>query len=100
MEEAQSEFNRIPRNDDNLLLLDNYSFGIALAHQEYLLVEVYSPKCPHCRNYSPIYKEAVKALKPHNLDLEAAMLNGDLYDNKDFLHKYKIKGYPTTLLFR
>jgi len=84
---------------DPVIKLDTPAGFFKHAKKEALmLVEFYAPWCKHCKTLEPEYKRAAHALKQHGVVL--AKVNGNTHLNKPLGEKYKVKGYPTLVLFR
>lgn len=83
----------------------------AISSTRWLLVKHYSPYCPHCLDFAPIYEAAHeefhKKLRPPKEpgstpeeayhDLRFAMVN--CVAHADFCDEHEIRSYPTTILY-
>ena len=56
----------------------------------------YSPDCPHCVNFKPIWKELEQETLPNNIK----MVKIDATKETKLSDEYDITGYPTILLIK
>lgn len=58
---------------------------------------IYSPTCPHCHTYMPIWKEmcAMKRRRSHMVSMKA-----DVYDQTPMSERQSVSGVPTVLFVR
>lgn len=82
-------------NENVLTLVGNNFKKEVLENNKDVLVNFYSPNCPHCNQLSPIYEELAKKLK-QNKDLVIAKFDAvnNGYEGID------IRAFPTIYLYR
>ena len=61
-----------------------------LKHKEFSLILIYSPYCPHCRNFAPHYEKLANAFhdRVHFYKMNAV-------ESNSYNKKFKIRGYPS-----
>ena len=85
------------QQEDNVLILDDSDFELALSTYKQLLVEFHAPWCAHCKYMAPQYQKAANKLKDHDPPVHLAKL--DATSSTQVADKYKIKAYPTLIFF-
>ena len=61
--------------ENDVLVLTNDDFDLALSTFDTLLVEFYAPWCGHCKNLAPEYEQAAAALRKHDPPLRIAKVD-------------------------
>ena len=80
--------------DSGVVNLNTKNFDKMLASDELWIVEFYAPWCGHCKQLTPEYIKAAKALKGHvRLGALDATVHGAISN------KYKVEGFPTIKIF-
>ena len=72
--------------------LDGY-----ISKNQIVILDVYSPECPHCKELAPEFLKAAKTAKKQNKPYHFVKINGN--QNPGLGPKFKITGYPTIKLF-
>ena len=68
-----------------------------ISHNKNVIVKFFSPYCPHCTKFAPIYKEfAFRMTNEENIVI--AELDCSVY--RDTCGIYKIGGYPSVQFFK
>ena len=90
---SEEEF--FPKIKETLILSD-LTIERAISLNEKILIIFFAPWCEHCKKFIPLFHKFSKEKnKIYNLTL--GQINADYYINSR--NKFKIKGYPTILLF-
>ncbi|CAG9829730.1 unnamed protein product [Diabrotica balteata] len=90
-------FLSIPRYDNEIQNLYDFSFKEAISNNPYLLVEFYDPECSYCQEFAPKYQKISEIL--HNKQLNVVIGKIDATLEKEIAKSEKISGYPTIKLF-
>ena len=77
--------------------LSRATWDRTIAQYSLVLVEFYTPSCPHCVAFAPAYEEAARRLKDHK-QLLVATVDGNA--DPGLASDYKVEGFPTVLLLR
>lgn len=64
---------------------------------ENVIVEFYSPRCPHCRPAAPRFENFSNA---NDVAGKIVCVKVDVYAHPEFARPYGISGYPTFIFFR
>ncbi len=83
--------------EDNVLILNDTNVEDEIKNCDILLLLIYAPWCPHCKNLKPTYLELAKKVKEEKIDYKISVIDGD--KNANFSQAHNIKGFPTILLF-
>ena len=81
--------------DNDIIILTDKTFNIALNEYDKLMVLFYAPWCGHCKKFHPEYEKAAKTLKKENIIL--AKVDGE--SNKELSTRFSIESYPTIKAF-
>ena len=82
--------------ENDVIVLNERTFGFALREFKYLLILFYDPECPFCQNFLPEYSNIATILKEENFVF--AKLDCKKYQRLETL--YEIEVYPTLMLFK
>lgn len=63
----------------------------------YILYYFYSPHCPHCQSFNPIWKKTVDVIKQIK-GLTVREIDGTKRENEDLSFYYNVERYPTLIL--
>ena len=63
----------------------------------YILYNFYSPKCPHCRNFSPVWKDVTDKLNS-NKRLTTRGVDVTIPENEHIVFYYNVSSLPTIIL--
>lgn len=65
-----------------------------LSHKEFSLILIYSPYCPHCRNFQPHYEKLANKFheKVHFYKMNAV-------ESSSYRNKFNIRGYPSVWFY-
>jgi len=83
--------------EENVLVLNDSNFEMALAKYDYLLVKFYAPWCGHCKTLAPEYSKA--ALNLNSSEKKMALAKVDATVETKLAEKYNIEGFPTIKFF-
>ena len=81
--------------ENDILILTDKTFNIALNEYDKLMVLFYAPWCGHCKKFHPEYEKAAKTLKKENIIL--AKVDGE--SNKELSTRFSLESYPTIKAF-
>eukprot|EP00350_Pseudokeronopsis_sp_OXSARD2_P012816 CAMPEP_0170556634 /NCGR_PEP_ID=MMETSP0211-20121228/17862_1 /TAXON_ID=311385 /ORGANISM="Pseudokeronopsis sp., Strain OXSARD2" /LENGTH=117 /DNA_ID=CAMNT_0010867093 /DNA_START=3 /DNA_END=356 /DNA_ORIENTATION=+ len=90
----------IATDENGVIILTSKSFDDSIGYFDYLMVEFYSPRCPHCQHFAPAYGEAAEILAKADPPFRLAKLDCTDRSTYDIQRHYGIQGYPTVLLFK
>lgn len=86
---------KIPLTNDNpVKVIVGDSFEQMVYNDNYVLVEVYSPECYHCKELEPIYLELAKRLE-NEIDITIAKFDGTRNEHADVT----APSYPKIFLY-
>ena len=80
--------------ENDVLVLNDQNFGLALREFKYLLVLFYDPECPHCINFMPEYERAASILKKESFVLAKL----DSIKGEKVANHYDLEAFPTVKL--
>ena len=83
-----------PQENDVIILTDS-TFDMAINQYEYLMVFFYAPWCIRCNKFHPEYEKAASILKSENLFLAKV----DATVEKKLDKRFEITGFPVLKLF-
>ncbi|CEH15440.1 Thioredoxin/protein disulfide isomerase [Ceraceosorus bombacis] len=63
------------------------------------LVEFYSPSCPHCRHFAPVWQDVVEVQEHLALTADFHMSRVNCLTFGDLCNEQNIEGYPTLKLY-
>ncbi|KAF4316567.1 hypothetical protein G195_009730 [Phytophthora kernoviae 00238/432] len=82
-------------DEDNVYNLDPESFKELVEQDSAVwMIEFYAPWCGHCKELTPEYKKAAKALE--GVVKVAAI---DCQEHEEFIQQYAVQGFPTIKFF-
>ncbi len=68
-----------------------------IPNEKCIILEFYSPRCPHCISLAPIYEKLYLEVNSERSDIIIAKLDGS--QNRKATDQYNIDGYPTITAF-
>jgi protein disulfide-isomerase A1 len=82
--------------ENDVLALNEQTFGIAIREFKYLLVLFYDPSCPHCQNFMPVFEKIASNLKKESFILAKL----DCVKNEKIANHFDIEAFPTVTLLK
>ena len=82
--------------ENDVLVLNEQNFGLALREFKYLLVLFYDPECPHCINFMPEYERTASLLKKESFVLSKL----DAIKGEKVANHYDLEAFPTVKLLK
>lgn len=82
--------------ENDVLVLNEQNFGIALREFKYILVLFYDPECPHCINFMPEFERAASILKKESFVLGKF----DSIKGEKIANHYDLEAFPTVKLLK
>lgn len=82
--------------ENDVLALDEQTFGLAIREYKYLLVLFYDPECPHCHNFMPVFEKMASTLKKENFFFAKL----DCIKNEKVANNLDIEAFPTITLLK
>ena len=82
--------------ENDVLVLNDQNFGLALREFKYLLVLFYDPECPHCIHFMPEYERAASLLKKESFVLAKL----DSIKGEKVANHYDLEAFPTVKLLK
>ena len=80
--------------ENDVLVLNEQNFGLALREFKYLLVLFYDPECPHCINFMPEFERTASIVKKESFVLaKLDAIKGEKVGNH-----YNLEAFPTVKL--
>ncbi|KAL7613126.1 hypothetical protein Lser_V15G05937 [Lactuca serriola] len=83
-----------------VLTLDHSNFSEIVSKHNFIVVEFYAPWCGHCQQLAPEYEKAASALSSHDPAIVLAKIDANAEENKEFIEKFEIQGFPTIKILR
>ena len=77
--------------------INDSNFKEYIPNKRCVILEFYSPSCPHCVNLAPIYEEVFQITAEKRPDVIVAKIDGSA--NHASISQYTIYGYPTITVF-
>ncbi|CAG9326058.1 unnamed protein product [Blepharisma stoltei] len=88
----------VAEEENRILSLTDATIDKAIKDYPIILIKFYAPWCGHCRHLAPIYKKAGEIL--YGMDPSLVMAEIDATVERESADAWKIKGYPTMILFK
>ena len=85
------------KEEDQVIILEDHNFELALTTYPSLLVEFYAPWCRFCQQLAPMYAKAAQRLSLHEPPIRIAKTDATVHIES--ARKYNIEGYPTLKFF-
>ena len=82
--------------ENDVLSLNEQTFGLAIREFKYLLVLFFDPECYHCQQFIPEYEKAASFLKKQNFVLAKL----DAYKAEKIANHYDIDAFPKVILLK
>ena len=82
--------------ENDVLVLDEQTFGVAIREFKYILVLFYDPDCPHCQNFMPTFEKMASYLKKESFILAKL----DCVKNEKIANHWDIEAFPTITLIK
>ena len=82
--------------ENEVLVLNEQTFGYAIREFKNLVVLFYDPECPHCQHFMPEYEKTASILKKENYILSKI----DCVKTEKICNKYEIEAFPTVTLLK
>lgn len=83
---------------DAVIAVDSKNFDDILKNSEYLVLELFSPYCPHCTMFAPVYKEFAESAAHIYPDIKITAV--DCFKDKELAVRFRITAVPTILIFQ
>ena len=87
----------IEEDEDGILEVDEENLDEVLRIQPNIMVEFFSPTCPHCQSLEPIYAKVSKRLA--EVDPPIRIGKCDTSEDEELPKKYEVDSLPTLLYF-
>ena len=82
--------------ENEVLVLNDQTFSLAMKEFKNLVVLFYDPECPHCKGFKPEYEKAASILKKENFVLSKI----DCLKSEKICDRYEIEAFPTVALLK
>ena len=82
--------------ENDVLVLNELTFGTALREFKYLLVLFFDPECHFCQQFMPVFEKMASNLKKENF----VFAKLDCVKNEKIANHYDIEAFPTLKLLK
>lgn len=90
---GEFEFQR----ENGIIVIDEDNIENALKAFPVLVIEFYSPMCPHCRNFKPVYEKIQAILQ--TFGYKFVLAKADCIHNKGLIKEFGVKYFPFIQFF-
>ena len=80
-----------------VLALEEEELDGYLKKKPFVMVDIYTPTCPHCKALAPEFLKAAKTAQADKKPYSFVKING--HDNPGINSRFQVSGYPTMKLF-
>ena len=82
--------------ENDVLVLNENNFGLAMREFKYLLVLFFDPECPHCEHFMPEFEKLASKLKKESF----VLAKFDSIKGEKIANHYDIEAFPTLVLIK